>query len=131
MRFPLRIPALLAALALTTLAPATSVLAQVKLAASTPAAGAKAKGTKVVTLTFSEKVNPAKASATIVMTAMPGMKDHPEMLIRNFTASWSADGKTMTLTLKKPLPAGTYDVRWQAAGADGRAISGKVSFDVS
>ncbi|WP_073973544.1 copper resistance protein CopC [Erythrobacter donghaensis] len=129
----MRFPALLAAagLALTTLAPAAPLIAQVKLAASTPKQGTKAKGTKVVTLTFSEKVNPAKASANIVMTAMPGMKDHPEMLIRNFTPSWSADGKTMTLTLKKPLPAGTYDVRWQAAGADGRVMTGKVSFDVS
>lgn len=127
----MRIPALIAALALAATIPAAPLLAQVKLAASTPAAGAKAKGTKAIALTFSEKVNPAKAAATIVMTAMPGMKDHPEMLIRNFTASWSADGKTMTLTLKKPLPAGTYDVRWQAAGADGRAMTGKVTFEVS
>lgn len=129
----MRIPALLAAAALGFAAtvPAAPLLAQVKLAASTPKQGAKAQGTKVVTLTFSEKVNPAKASAAIVMTAMPGMKDHPEMLIRNFTPSWSADGKTMTLTLRKPLPAGTYDLRWQAAGADGRVMTGKVSFDVS
>lgn len=129
----MRIAALIAAAALALAAnvPAAPLLAQVKLAASTPTQGAKAKGTKVVTLTFSEKVNPAKANATIVMTAMPGMKDHPEMLIRNFTPSWSVDGKTMTLTLRKPLPAGTYDVRWQAAGADGRAMTGKVSFSVS
>lgn len=127
----MRIPAILAALALTALTPAAPLLAHVRLAASTPAQGAAAKGTRVVTLTFSEKVDPAKASATIVMTAMPGMKDHPEMLIRNFTASWSADGKTLTLALKKPLPAGTYDVRWQAAAADGHAMTGKVTFSVS
>jgi hypothetical protein len=127
----MRISALFAALALTALVPSAPLLAHVKLAASTPAAGAKAKATKVITLTFSEKVNPATAGATIVMTAMPGMADHGEMPIRNFTASWSADGKTLTLTLKKPLPAGTYDVRWQAAAADGHAMTGKVSFDVS
>lgn len=126
----MRIAALFAALALTTLAPSAPLLAKVKLAASTPAAGAKAKSPKTVTLTFSEKVNPAKATAAIIMTAMPGMANHGEMAIRNFTASWSADGKTMTLTLKKPLPAGTYDVRWQAAGADGHAMTGKVTFDV-
>lgn len=127
----MRIPAILAALALTTLAPAAPLLAKVKLAASTPAAGAKAKSPKTVTLTFSEKVNPAKATAAIIMTAMPGMPNHGEMPIRNFTPCWSADGKTLTLTLKKPLPTGTYDLRWQAAGADGQAMSGKVSFDVS
>ena len=126
----MRINALIAgALALIALAPAP-LLAHVKLAASTPAAGVKAKAPKAITLTFNEKVNPAKASATIVMTAMPGMADHGEMLIRNFTASGSADRKTLTLTLKKPLPAGSYDVRWQAASADGHAMTGKVSFDV-
>lgn len=127
----MRIPAFLAALALTALVPASPLMAHVKLAASTPAAGAKAKAPKAITLTFSEKVNPAKATAAIVMTAMPGMANHGEMPIRNFTASWSEDGKTMTLTLRKPLPAGTYDVRWQAAAADGHAMTGKVSFDVS
>lgn len=126
----MRIAALFAALALTALAPSAPLMAKVKLAASTPAAGAKAKSPKTVTLTFSEKVNPAKATAAIIMTAMPGMANHGEMPIRNFTASWSADGKSMTLTLKKPLPAGTYDVRWQAAGADGHAMTGKVTFDV-
>ncbi len=126
----MRIAAFFAALALTALAPSAPLLAKVKLAASTPAAGAKAKSPKTVTLTFSEKVNPAKATAAIIMTAMPGMADHGEMPIRNFTASWSADGKTMTLSLKKPLPAGTYDVRWQAAGADGQAMTGKVTFTV-
>jgi copper resistance protein C len=125
----MRIPALLAALALTALAPAP-LMAHMKLASSTPAAGTAAKAPMKITLTFNEKVVPATAAAAIVMTAMPGMPDHGEMPIRNFTASWSADGKTMTLSLKKPLPKGTYDVRWQAAGADGQAMTGKVSFDV-
>jgi methionine-rich copper-binding protein CopC len=65
------------------------------------------------------------------MTAMPGMPNHGEMLMRNFTAKWSADGETLTLTLARPLPAGTYDVRWQAAGADGQAMKGTVTFTVS
>jgi methionine-rich copper-binding protein CopC len=126
----MRIPALLAALALTTLVPAAPLLAKVKLAASTPAAGATAKAPTKVTLTFNQKVVPASAAAAIIMTAMPGMPNHGEMPIRNFTTSWSADGKTMTLTLKKPLPTGSYDVRWQATGADGQPMKGKVTFDV-
>ncbi len=126
----MRIPAILAALALTLVAPAAPLLAHVKLTASTPAAGAAAKSPKAVTLTFNEKVNPAKASASLIMTAMPGMKDHGEMAIKNFTPAWSADGKTLTLTLKKPLPKGSYEVRWQVASADGHAVNGKVAFDV-
>jgi len=125
----MRIPAFLAAPVLSALVPG-AVLAQVQLAASTPAAGAETKAPKAITLTFSQPVDPASAAANIVMTAMPGMSDHGEMTIRNFTASWSADGKTLTLTLKKPLPAGSYDVRWQAAAADGQAIMGNFSFDV-
>ena len=63
------------------------------------------------------------------MTAMPGMPDHGEMLIRNFTQSWSADGRTLTLALRQPLRAGTYDVRWQAT-TNGHRMNGKVTFDV-
>lgn len=125
----MRIPAFLAALALTALAPAT-LSAHVALTASTPATGSEAKAPKTVTLTFSQPVNPASAAASIVMTAMPGMADHGEMVIRNFTASWSDDGKTLTLALRKPLPKGTYEVRWHAAAGDGHAMSGLVGFVV-
>lgn len=127
---PVRIAALVAALALAVTTPAAPLLAHVKLAASTPAAGSAAKAPRAITLTFSEKVNPARAAASIVMTAMPGMANHGEMPIRNFTPAWSADGKTLTLTLKKPLPTGSYEVRWQATGADGHAVSGKLAFEV-
>ena len=88
------------------------------------------KAPKVLTLTFSMPVDPASAAVSIVMTAMPGMKDHGEMAIRNFTPSWSADGTTMTLALAKPLPSGSYEIRWHAAAADGHAMNGMVAFDV-
>ena len=126
----MRIPAILAAFALTVLAPAAPLLAHVKLTASVPVAGTAAKAPKAITLTFSQPVDNASAAASIVMTAMPGMKDHGEMAIRNFTSSWSADSQTLTLTLKKPLPAGSYEVRWQAAAADGHTVEGTVAFDV-
>ncbi len=125
----MKISPFLAAFALSLLAP-TAVLAHVQLTASTPAAGAQVKAPKAITLTFSQPVNPSSAAASIVMTGMPGMKDHGEMAIRNFTVSWSPEGKTLTLALKKPLPAGSYEVRWQAAAADGHAMAGKVSFEV-
>ena len=126
----MRIPAFVAALALSSLTP-TALMAHVQLAASTPAADAAAKAPKVITLTFNVPVDQATAAASIIMTAMPGMANHGEMPIRNFTASWSADGKTMTLKLKKPLPTGTYEVRWQAAAGDGHAMNGTVTFEVS
>jgi methionine-rich copper-binding protein CopC len=125
----MRILAFLAALALSSLAPA-ALLAHVRLTASTPAAGTETKAPKEITLTFSQSVDPATAAASIVMTAMPGMANHGEMPIRNLTASWHDEGKTMILALKKPLPSGTYEVRWQAAAADGHGLSGTVVFDV-
>ncbi len=126
----MRIPAILAALALTALTP-SPLLAHVELSASTPAADSKVKAPKIITLTFSMPVDQATAAASIIMTAMPGMANHGEMPIRNFTASWSDEGKTMTLTLRKPLPTGTYEVRWQAAASDGHPMSGSIIFDVS
>ncbi len=124
----MRIPALLAALALTAMTPATA-LAHIELSASTPAAGSEAKAPKVVTLSFTQPVDQASTAVALVMTAMPGVANHGEMPIRNFTADWSDDGRTVTLNLRKPLPAGSYEVRWQAA-ADGHAMSGTVAFTV-
>jgi hypothetical protein len=126
----MRIPAFVAALALSALTP-TALMAHVQLTASTPTADAEVKAPKVITLTFNVPVDQTTAAASIIMTAMPGMVNHGEMPIRNFTTNWSADGKTLTLALKKPLPSGTYEVRWQAAASDGHPMTGTVEFDVS
>jgi copper resistance protein C len=102
-----------------------------KIVASNPAQGAIVSKPRLITLTFSEALLPPTAAANIVMTAMPGMPNHGEMVIRNFTTAWSNGNRTMTLTLKQPLKAGSYDVRWQAAGADGHRMTGKIGFKVS
>ncbi len=120
-----------AALIAAPLAGPTAALAHTKVVASTPAQGATVKGPRVVTFTFSEALMPPTAAANIVMTAMPGMANHGEMVIRNFTTAWSNGNKTMTLKLKQPLRAGTYEARWQAAGADGHRMKGVVNFVVS
>lgn len=105
-------------------------LAHISIVASTPAAGSTTKAPRVVTLSFSDTMVPASTSISIVMTAMPGMENHGEMSIRNFTQSWSEANRKLTLNLRKPLVAGTYDVRWQSKAADGHKMSGKVSFNV-
>lgn len=116
---------------ITSLAMPNVVSAHTRVTASIPAEGAKVKSARVVTLTFSEALLPPTVATSIVMTAMPGMPNHGEMVIRNFTTSWSNDNKTLKLSLRKPLQAGSYDVRWQAAGADGHRMKGKISFTVS
>jgi len=110
------------------LAVPSAALANTKVVASTPAEGTTVGSARVVTLTFNEALLPPTAAASIVMTAMPGMANHGDMAIRNFTTAWSNGNKTMTLNLKKPLAKGTYEVRWQAAGADGHRMTGKVNF---
>jgi methionine-rich copper-binding protein CopC len=117
---------LTASLAFPSIAPAHT-----QVVASTPAEGATVARPRVVTLTFSEALLPPTAAASIVMTAMPGMTNHSPMVIRNFTTAWSNSNRTMTLTLRQPLHAGTYEVRWQAAGADGHRMTGTVNFIAS
>lgn len=119
-----------AALGLGTLAlPAAASGEHVSVVSAMPAAGSKVSGPKTVKLTFNQALPASAVGVSLVMTAMPGMPDHGEMLIRNFTQSWSADGRTLTLALRQPLRAGTYDVRWQAT-TNGHRMNGKVTFDV-
>jgi len=102
-----------------------------KVVASTPGQGAKVSAPKTVVLNFSEALIPPTASVAIVMTAMPGVKNHGEMVIRNFTQSWSDNNRIWTLKLRQPLRTGSYDIRWQAAGADGHRMKGTVNFIVN
>ena len=129
----MKITSALAAVAMVaaSLASPSIALAHTRVVASTPAEGATVARPRIVTLTFSEALLPPTAAASIVMTAMPGVANHGDMVIRNFTTAWSNDNRTMTLTLRQPLRAGTYEVRWQAAGADGHRMNGAVNFIVS
>lgn len=119
------------AISLTTLAMPSIATAHTRVVASTPEEGATVARPRVVTLTFNEALLPPTAATSIVMTEMPGMANHTPTAIRNFTTAWSNGNKTITLTLRQPLRAGTYEVRWQAAGADGHRMNGTVNFTVS
>jgi methionine-rich copper-binding protein CopC len=119
-----------AALALGALVATAPALAHSKVVSSTPSQGATVASPRVLTMNFSEALLTPTAAASIVMTAMPGMKNHGEMLIRNFTSAWSNGNRTLTLKLRQPLRSGTYEVRWQAAGADGHRMTGVVKFAV-
>lgn len=112
------------------LATPTMLAAQTRVIASTPAQGASVSKPKLLTLTFSDALLPPTVAASIVMTAMPGVENHGEMVIRNFTTSWSDESKTLTLTLRQPLRAGSYDMRWQATATDGQRMKGQISFIV-
>ncbi|MFC3444409.1 copper homeostasis periplasmic binding protein CopC [Sphingobium rhizovicinum] len=102
--------------------------AHTKLVSSTPAANATiAKPTKM-TLTFSETFLAPLSGADLTMTGMPGMANHDPMPIKGFKTA--VDGKTMTLTFPRALPAGTYDLKWHVVGADQHKMEGGYSFTV-
>ena len=108
-----------------------SVSAHVRVVESAPAAGATAQNVRIIKLSFSDTLDPARTSTEVVMTEMPGVKNHGLMYIRNYQPSWSADKKTLTLTLRKPLQAGSYEIRWQSSSkSDGHRMNGTVKFDV-
>lgn len=117
-----------AAIALATLPSVAS--AQPRLLSSTPAASATvAKPTKL-TLTFSEKLLAPLSGVDLVMTGMPRMANHAAMSIKGFKTGLEGDGKTLTVTLPRALPMGSYDLNWHVAGADQSKAAGKYSFSV-
>ena len=118
------------ALVLATLGMSGVAIAHTRVVASTPTEGSTVARPRILTITFNEALLPPTVAASIVMTAMPSMANHSPMVIRNFTTKWSNGNRTLTMALRKPLTAGSYEARWQAAGADGHRMSGMVSFKV-
>lgn len=108
----------------------TAAQAHTKLVASTPAANASVVKPTTISMSFNEKVVPTFSGADVVMTAMPGMADHKPMKLSGLKPSWSADGKTLTLTAGRAFPIGTYQVAWHAAGTDTHRMQGSFTFSV-
>lgn len=106
-----------------------AAMAHVKLTGSTPTANATVAKPVRIELKFSEKLIAPTIKTEVIMTAMPGMKDHPPMKMTH-TSQMGKDGKSMMLMLKKALPAGSYTVKWSAAGADSHRMGSEFSFKV-
>lgn len=129
MRFLSKIALSLAA-AIAFAAPGTAV-AHPKLVSASPAANASAKAVSRIVLKFSERLTPRLSGATLTMTEMPGMADHPDMKMTGVNAAIGIDGSSIVLTSAKPLPAGTYRVDWHVVGADTHRITGTHAFAVN
>ncbi len=120
----------ISALAVAGLATSGAAFARAKLVNATPAASAKVSNVRALSLTFSEAVTDKQSGVEIVMTSMPGMTHHAPMKVSGFKTALSADRKTMSITLPRALPAGTYDVKWHAITADTQKGEGTYSFAV-
>jgi len=108
---------------------AAPAIAHPKLVGSDPAANSAVKRPAKIQLRFSEKVMPKLSGANLIMTGMPGMKNHPPMRIKG-VAALAPDRKTLVFSPASPLPAGTYRVDWHAIGSDTHRITGGYTFTV-
>ena len=128
MKFNLRV--VVAAAMIAALGTSTAALAHAKLVSSTPAANATVDKPGKIVLVFNEKLMAKFAGAELTMTGMPGMADHQSMKMTGFTTALGADGKTLTLLMKRALPSGSYELKWFAAGADTHRMEGSFPFTV-
>ncbi|WP_067732402.1 copper homeostasis periplasmic binding protein CopC [Novosphingobium naphthalenivorans] len=99
-----------------------------KLVSATPAADATVAEPVKLELTFSETLVGPLSGIELTMTGMPGMANHKPMPVKGFTSA--ADGKTLTVSLPRALPAGTYDLKWHAVAADQHRVEGSYTFTV-
>lgn len=101
-----------------------------KLVGSSPAANAVVAGPKVIELHFSEALVGQFSGIDLAMTDMPGMKMKAPMKMAGVTAVVGPDGKTLTATMARPLPAGTYKLDYHVVSSDTHRIAGSYTFKV-
>ena len=122
---------ILAIAAASLLAAPGVALAHPKLLSATPAANAAVVKPTSIKLSFSEALVGPLSGVELIMTGMPGMPgmaNHAPMPIRGFTTK--ATGKDLVVTLPRPLPAGSYELKWHAVAADQHRAEGSYTFSV-
>ena len=98
-------------------------LAHPALLRSDPAAGGTAKPPAVVSLWFSEKIEPVFNKIEIIDASGAHFEDGKATVA-------TGDGKRLDARLK-PLPVGQYRVRWRATAADTHKVGGSFTFQVA
>lgn len=119
-----------AMVASTALLFSTAALAHPKLIAASPAPNATVGSTTKIELHFNEALVGQFSSVDLAMTEMPGMKMNSPMKMGGITTAVGPDGRTLVVSLKKPLSRGTYRLDWHAVSADTHRVDGNYSFTV-
>ncbi|MFN3945771.1 MAG: copper homeostasis periplasmic binding protein CopC [Allosphingosinicella sp.] len=128
MRTITKIGAMLAGLA--AMSAAGVAAAHPSLVSASPAANAPASNVTRILLRFNERLTPRLSGATLTMTGMPGMANHPDMPMTDVSSALSSDRTALVITSPRPLPAGSYRVNWHVVGADTHRITGTHEFTV-
>ena len=97
---------------------ATPAFAHARLVSSDPAANARIKAPGQIKLQFSENLEPAFSSASLVDSAG-----------KTVPVSKSVGSQTITL-LPLALKPGAYKVTWQSVGQDTHRLTGSFGFTV-
>ena len=120
------ITALLAVLALGVGATAE---AHPKLLRTTPAANATVDAPTRVMLAFSERLIGPMSGGDIIATALAGHGTTAAMKVAGVTSA-VIGGKSLMLTLKRPLAPGSYRLNWHVVSVDTHRVQGTLSFKV-
>ena len=120
--------AVLALFAAAGLALPGAAMAHARLVSANPAANAAVARPTAIRLTFSEVLVGPLSGIDLTMTGMPGMANHQPMPIKGFRTV--ANGKDLVATLSRPLPAGSYELKWHAVAADQHRAEGAYAFSV-
>lgn len=115
--------------AMAALVVATPAAAHAKLVSATPAPNSIVAAPATLRLSFSESLVASFSGVELEMTDMPGMKMASPMKMP-VTASLSTDGKTLVVTMARPLPRGAYKLDWHAVSADSHRVEGSFTFKV-
>ena len=103
--------------------------AHTHLTASSPLEGAIVRNVRSMRLRFSEKIVPAFSRAQLVMTGMPGVKNHRPRRIPVETAVLK-DGRTLLIASPALLRPGSYRLNWRTVSKDTHPIEGQIRFAV-
>ena len=108
---------------------AFSAMAHPELKSSEPQANAKVSSPTKIELNFTEDFATKFSGAKLTMTGMKGMSSHSPMAVAA-KVSPGSNPKSMVVTPREPLPAGTYRVDWRAVSSDTHPITGNYTFSV-
>jgi methionine-rich copper-binding protein CopC len=113
---------------------ATAALAHPHLLSSTPADGATVASTGTLVLHFSETLEPKFTGATVSSPMTMTMNGKPmthDMDVDGVTSAVDPkDKKSLIVTVKAPLKAGSYKVAWHAVSTDTHRLTGTYAFTV-